>query len=112
MVWGTIVYNTQPPIVLIRHTKIAQWYIHDILQPHVLPLMQWLPGASCQQDNVRSNMTRVPQDCLRTVTTLPLPARFLDVSPIEHIWDHLGRDSMIRAERIDSAAASSDISTL
>ncbi|GFU13430.1 uncharacterized protein TNCV_937431 [Trichonephila clavipes] len=29
--------------------------------------------------------------CLRTVTTLPWPARFPDLSPIEHIWDHLGR---------------------
>ncbi|GFX97070.1 transposable element Tcb1 transposase [Trichonephila clavipes] len=30
------------------------------------------------------------QDCLRTVTILPWPARFLDLSPIEYIWDHLG----------------------
>ncbi|GFV57641.1 transposable element Tcb1 transposase [Trichonephila clavipes] len=31
------------------------------------------------------------QDCLCTVTTLPWPARSPDVSPIEHIWDPLGR---------------------
>ncbi|GFV25203.1 transposable element Tcb2 transposase [Trichonephila clavipes] len=29
------------------------------------------------------------QDCIHTVITLPCPARFLDLSPIEHIWDHL-----------------------
>ncbi|GFW84329.1 transposable element Tcb1 transposase [Trichonephila clavipes] len=29
------------------------------------------------------------QVCLRTVTTLPWPARSPDLSPIEHIWDHL-----------------------
>ncbi|GFT87741.1 uncharacterized protein TNCV_4000931 [Trichonephila clavipes] len=35
----------------------AQWYVHDILQPHVLPLMQQLPGASFQQDNARPHKT-------------------------------------------------------
>ncbi|GFT63707.1 hypothetical protein TNCV_871301 [Trichonephila clavipes] len=25
------------------HHKAVQWYVHDILQPHVLPLMQRLP---------------------------------------------------------------------
>ncbi|GFX21842.1 transposable element Tcb1 transposase [Trichonephila clavipes] len=57
----------------------AQRYVHDILQPHVLPLMQ------------RPHTARVSQDNLRTVTTLPWPTRFPDSSPIEHIWDHLGR---------------------
>ncbi|GFT86156.1 transposable element Tcb2 transposase [Trichonephila clavipes] len=31
------------------------------------------------------------QDCLRTFTTLPWPARSPDLPPIEHIWDNLGR---------------------
>ncbi|GFV35531.1 transposable element Tcb1 transposase [Trichonephila clavipes] len=69
----------------------AQRYVHDILQPHVLPFMQWLPGAIFQQDNARPHTARVSQDCLLTVTTLPWPARFSDLSPIEPIWDHLGR---------------------
>ncbi|GFV82152.1 uncharacterized protein TNCV_2790501 [Trichonephila clavipes] len=51
MVWGAVAYNTRSPLVLIRGTMTAQWYVHDILQPHVLPLMQWLPGAIFQQDN-------------------------------------------------------------
>ncbi|GFV71235.1 transposable element Tcb2 transposase [Trichonephila clavipes] len=45
MVWGAIVYNTRSPPVFIRGTMIAQQYVHDILQPHVLPLMQRLSGA-------------------------------------------------------------------
>ncbi|GFY15285.1 transposable element Tcb2 transposase [Trichonephila clavipes] len=52
MVWDAIAYNTRSLLVLIRGTKTAQRYIHDILQPHVLPLMQRLPGAIFQQDNV------------------------------------------------------------
>ncbi|GFV76160.1 uncharacterized protein TNCV_4672491 [Trichonephila clavipes] len=31
----------------------AQWYVHDILQPHVLPLFQRLPGAIFQPDSAR-----------------------------------------------------------
>ncbi|GFV38793.1 transposable element Tcb2 transposase [Trichonephila clavipes] len=61
----------------------SQRYVHDILQPHVLPLI-------FQQDNARPRMARVSQDCLRTVTTLPWPVRSPDLSPIKHIWNHLG----------------------
>ncbi|GFX81363.1 transposable element Tcb2 transposase [Trichonephila clavipes] len=71
MVWGAIAYNTWSPLIVIRGTMTAQRYVHDILQPHVLPLMQWLPGAIFQQDNVRLQTSRVSQDYLRTVTNLP-----------------------------------------
>ncbi|GFW80552.1 uncharacterized protein TNCV_2416541 [Trichonephila clavipes] len=66
MVWGAIVYNTRTPLVLIRGTMTAQWHVHDLLQPHVLPLMQWLPGAIFQQTNAWPYTERVSQDCLRT----------------------------------------------
>ncbi|GFX99630.1 transposable element Tcb1 transposase [Trichonephila clavipes] len=59
MVWGAIAYNTRSPLVLIRGTITAQWYVHDILQPHVLPLMQRLPGAIFQLDNTRPHTARV-----------------------------------------------------
>ncbi|GFV54294.1 transposable element Tcb2 transposase [Trichonephila clavipes] len=74
-----------------RGTITAQWYVHEILQLHVLPLMQWLPRAIFQQDNARPHTSRVSQDCLRTVTILPWPTKSPDLSPIEHSWDHLGR---------------------
>ncbi|GFY11340.1 transposable element Tcb1 transposase [Trichonephila clavipes] len=69
----------------------SQRYVHDILQPHVLPLMQRVPGATFQQNNARPHTARMSQACLRTVTTLPWPARSPDLSPIEHIWDRLGQ---------------------
>ncbi|GFV58312.1 transposable element Tcb2 transposase [Trichonephila clavipes] len=52
--------------------------------------MQRLPGAIFQQENTRPQTARVSQDYLRTVTTLPWPSLFPDLSPIEHIWDHWG----------------------
>ncbi|GFX46724.1 transposable element Tcb2 transposase [Trichonephila clavipes] len=90
MVWGVIAYNTRLSLVLIRDTMTAQRYVNDILQPHVLPLMQRLPGAIFKH-NDRPHTARVSQDCLRTVTTLTWPARSPDLSLIEPIWDHLGR---------------------
>ncbi|GFU55935.1 transposable element Tcb1 transposase [Trichonephila clavipes] len=68
----------------------AQKYVQDILQPHVLPLMQQLPGAIFQQDNARLHTARVSQDCLRIVTTLPGLPNPPHFSLIEDIWDHFG----------------------
>ncbi|GFS72679.1 transposable element Tcb1 transposase [Trichonephila clavipes] len=53
--------------------------------------MQRLPGAIFQKDNAQPHTARVSQDCLRTVSTLSWTARFPDLSPIEHIWNHLVR---------------------
>ncbi|GFX79617.1 transposable element Tcb2 transposase [Trichonephila clavipes] len=61
----------------------VQWHVHYILQPHVFPLMQWLPGAIFKQDNARPHTANVSQDCLLTVNTLPWPARTTDLSPME-----------------------------
>ncbi|GFS81682.1 transposable element Tcb1 transposase [Trichonephila clavipes] len=40
----------------------AQRYVYDILQPHVLLLMQRLSGAVFQQDNARPHTARVSQE--------------------------------------------------
>ncbi|GFU71477.1 transposable element Tcb1 transposase [Trichonephila clavipes] len=87
MVWGVIVYNARSPLVLICGTiyMTIPRYVYDIMQPHVLPLKQWLPEAIFQHHNAQLHTTKVSQDCLLTVTT-----RSQDLSLIEHIWDHLG----------------------
>ncbi|GFX30645.1 transposable element Tcb2 transposase [Trichonephila clavipes] len=68
----------------------AQRHVRNILQSHVLPFMQRLPGAIFQQDIARPETARVSQDILRTVTTLLWSASSPDLSPIEYIWDPLG----------------------
>ncbi|GFT63658.1 transposable element Tcb1 transposase [Trichonephila clavipes] len=53
-------------------------------------------GCHCLQNRVDSSIDPLHhdnpagQDCLRTVTTLLWPAKSPDLSPIVHIWDHLG----------------------
>ncbi|GFW33495.1 uncharacterized protein TNCV_2210301 [Trichonephila clavipes] len=59
------------------HHMPSQRYVHDNLQLHVLPLMQKLPGAIFQQENVQPRTARVSQDCLHTFTTLSWPAMIL-----------------------------------
>ncbi|GBM00744.1 hypothetical protein AVEN_150911-1 [Araneus ventricosus] len=49
------------------------------------------PGAIFQQDNARPHTSRIAQDFLRHVQTLPWPARSPYLSPTEHVWDHLKR---------------------
>ncbi|GFS85989.1 transposable element Tcb2 transposase [Trichonephila clavipes] len=85
MAWVVIAYSTWSPLVLIRGTMTAQRYVHDILQPHVLPLVQLFPGVIFEQDNSRLHTARVTQYCLLTITTLPLPARSPDLSLIDHL---------------------------
>ncbi|GFW33973.1 transposable element Tcb1 transposase [Trichonephila clavipes] len=86
MVRGAIAYNTWSCMVLIRGTMTTQWYVHDILQPYVFPILQRLPEGQCLASHDKGS-----QDCFCTVTTLPWPARSPDLSPIEHIWDHFGQ---------------------
>ncbi|GFV20539.1 uncharacterized protein TNCV_4143001 [Trichonephila clavipes] len=83
MVWGAIAYNTW------CYPSIDQWH-HDILQPHVLPLMQQLPGAIFQQYNAWPHTRK----CQKTVSALLLPFPGLSNPHIclqssisEIIWD-------------------------
>ncbi|GFX45362.1 transposable element Tcb2 transposase [Trichonephila clavipes] len=71
MAWGAITYNTRSALVLNCGTMTSQQYVHNILQPHALSLMQRLQGAIFHQDNTRPHTVRVSQDYLCTVTTLP-----------------------------------------
>ncbi|GFW59785.1 uncharacterized protein TNCV_4718761 [Trichonephila clavipes] len=90
MVWGAIAYNTRPPLVLIRDTMTAQWYVHDILQPLVLPFMQRLPGAIFQQDNAWPHTARghkTVSALLLSFLGLPDPQICLQLSISGIIWD-------------------------
>ncbi|UYV78683.1 hypothetical protein LAZ67_16002377 [Cordylochernes scorpioides] len=88
---GAISFDRRTPLVVIPGTLTAQRYVDDILRPVLLPFLSHHPELTFQQDNVRPHTARVTMDCLQSCRTLPWPARLPGLSPIEHIWDVMGR---------------------
>ncbi|GFW85179.1 transposable element Tcb2 transposase [Trichonephila clavipes] len=91
MVCGAIAYDSRSTLIVMRRTLMGQRYVDDILRPHVGPFLKGLLGAIFQQDNACPHTSIVFQDFLRHFQTLPWPARFPDVSPVEHVWGQLKR---------------------
>ncbi|GFX22514.1 transposable element Tcb2 transposase [Trichonephila clavipes] len=84
-----IAYDSRSTLIVMCGTLTGQRYVDDILQPHVGPFLNGLPGAIFQQDNVPPHTARVAQDFLRHFQTLPWTTRSPDLSPVEHMWDQL-----------------------
>ncbi|GFY15676.1 transposable element Tcb2 transposase [Trichonephila clavipes] len=57
--WSAIVYDTRQPLILIPYTMTVEKYSRDILQPHVLPLMEGLLEAIFQQNKALSHTVMI-----------------------------------------------------
>ncbi|UYV70886.1 K02A2.6-like [Cordylochernes scorpioides] len=76
MVWGAIAYDSRSPLLRIQGTMTAQRYVDDVLRP---------------QDYARPHTAHISQQALQDAQMLPWPPYSLDLSPIEHVWDIIGR---------------------
>ena len=91
-----ISHDCKLDLVTIRGNLTGDKYIRDVLQPVVVPHFNIHPLAArpvFMDDNVRPHYSRALNAYLQSeaVTSLPWPAMSLDLNPIDHVWDMLGR---------------------
>ena len=95
MIWGAICGDQKSPLIVVQRNLTAQRYIDQIQRPVLLPFLhhRGQQGLIFQHDNARPHVARLVQDFPQAsaVTVKPWPARSPDLSPMEHVWDHLDR---------------------
>ena len=94
MIWAEICHDGRTQFKIVQGTLNAVKYRDDILDPIVLPFLQQRTfDLVFQHDNARCHVARVCQDFLNQnqIRVLHWPALSPDMSPIEHLWDGLGR---------------------
>ena len=75
-----------------RVVRTLTFHWHDgIIESVVVPYLQQHSVGIFQHDNARPHTVRHTQNilCIHNVNVLQWPARPLDLSPTEHLWDHL-----------------------
>ena len=93
MVWGGISSNHRTPLHIF-HANVNALEYQNVLQTYVVPFFQAHQEMhTFQQDNARPHVAHVNIQYLHQhhLNVLPWPAYSPDMSPIEHIWDELGR---------------------
>ncbi|GBM16364.1 hypothetical protein AVEN_28323-1 [Araneus ventricosus] len=91
MVWGAISYESRNTLVVIPLTLTEHLYVSLVIEPVVLSFMNNIQGGVFQKDNASPHTAVVTQQALQSVYMLPWPARSPDISPIEHVWNIIGR---------------------
>ena len=94
MVWAGIWHDGRTQLKIVQGTLNDVNYRDDILDPIVLPFLQQRNFDNIfQHDIARCHVGRVCQDFLNQnhIRVLHWPALSPNLSPIEHLWDELGR---------------------
>ncbi|GFT58281.1 transposable element Tc1 transposase [Trichonephila clavipes] len=69
----------------------VQQYVDDILRTVLLPFLLQYPGLIFQHDNATPHTTRVAMNSFTACQALSWPGSSPDFSPMEHIWNMMGR---------------------
>ncbi|GFX14196.1 transposable element Tcb1 transposase [Trichonephila clavipes] len=93
LVWGGIILGSRTDLHVQSVTMTGHIY-RDVILEHVR-LFRGAMGAEFlfRDDNVRPRRANIVDECLQSedITRMDWPACSLDLNPIEHVWDMLGR---------------------
>ncbi|GFV51209.1 transposable element Tcb1 transposase [Trichonephila clavipes] len=94
IVWGGIILGSRTDLDVQSVTMTGHIYRDAILEQHVC-LFQGAMGAEFlfMADNARHHRANIANECLQSedITHMYWPAYSLDLNPIQHVWDMLGR---------------------
>ncbi|GFX83819.1 transposable element Tcb2 transposase [Trichonephila clavipes] len=95
MVWSGISIGGRTDLHIIRNgTLTGRRYADEILRPHVIPYAGAIGDSFAFQDDIaRPHRARLVENMLEaeTIQRMEWPACSLDLNPIEHVRDMLGR---------------------
>ena len=94
MIWAAVSFCYKSPLHFCDRSLTGQRYRDEILALYVVPMFQAHKDLRIfQQDNARPHTARVSMNFLQAqnVNCMHWPSLSPDMTPIEHIWDALGR---------------------
>ena len=94
MVWGGMSRDFRTQLHIFHGHITAEVYRNDVIENIVIPFFRNHGNVTIlQQDNATPHTARLTRDYLeqQRVQTLPWASLSSDLSPIEHLWDELGR---------------------
>ena len=92
--WGVITYHGRSKLLRIEGNFNSNRYIREVPQPEVIPFLQYIHEAIFQQNNARPQVSKTDRDFFSAqhMQLFPWPVYSPDMSPIEHMWDLVGRN--------------------
>ncbi|GFU72656.1 transposable element Tc1 transposase [Trichonephila clavipes] len=93
IVWGAISYHERSNLLRIEGNLKSNRYVVEVRQPEVVPVLQGMPGAIFQQDKTRPHFAKTARVFCSAhhMQLLSWSAYSPDMSPIEQVWDLVGR---------------------